>query len=99
MAVAPCLAIGAGEPVLVDIGLELILRMSGITVPEIGLPESNLIKHPPRQTRLVIGKLLGIVERPLDTHDQADLAAQEIWRPAVPECHSVIDPDQIARAE
>ena len=97
MAAGPPLTFYFHEPMLVDIGLELIVRAPAVVGPEIRLPKTHLIEHLRGQTRLVVGQLFRIAKNALRAHDHARFAPQEIGSPAVSECQPIVDPDDIAR--
>src|SRR5690554_6381973 len=97
MAAGPPLTFYFHEPIIVDIGLELIVRAPAVVGPEIRLPKTHFIVHLRGQTRLVVGQLYRIAKDALLPHDHSRLAPQEIGSPAVSECQSIVDPDDIVR--
>ena len=90
---------GGLQPMLVDVGLQVVAGWPAVVVPQRGLLEAHLVEHAPGQAGLVVGELLGIAEGALHGGHHAGLAAQVPGRAAMPERRPLGDAHRLARRE
>ena len=50
------------QPMLVDVGLELVAGRTVIAAPDLALLETDLVEHLRRQAGLVVGEALGVAK-------------------------------------
>src|SRR5215203_7029624 len=87
------------KPVLVDVGVQVVCGRTSVVVPEVGLPEADLVQGPFRQTREAVGDLFRVGERADQRLDPPGLSLEVRWSAYVARLLRGKNPDKVAGLE
>src|SRR5262245_33450938 len=73
------------QPMLVDVGFQLVAVRTQVPTPQVPLFEAHLVEDARRQSGLVVGKELGIAKPAVNRSDHTRLASEIPGRAAMTE--------------
>src|SRR6516165_902655 len=73
------------QPMLVDVGFQLVTGRTQVALPQVALLEAHLVEDAHRQSWLVVGKELGVAKPAVNRCDHTRLASEIPGRAAMTE--------------